>query len=63
MKRRDLLQYLADQGCEVGGGKKHTRIRNPANGKKSFVPRNREIKTGTARGICEQLALPAPPGR
>ncbi len=62
MKRRSLLKHLAVHGCDVEGeGGKHTRIRNPANGKKSFVPRHREIKTGTVKEICKQLDIP-PPG-
>jgi HicA toxin of bacterial toxin-antitoxin, len=63
MKRRKLLQHLIAQGCEVGGGKRHTRVRNPANGNKSFVPRHTEIKLGTARGICKALGVPPPPER
>ncbi len=63
MNRRKLLQHLIAQGCEVGKGKRHTRVRNPANGNWSMVPRHREIKLGTARGICKELGVPPPSGR
>ena len=63
MKRKKLLQHLTAHGCEVAGeGAKHTRVRNPANGAKSFVPRHPEIKSGTAKGICKQLGVPVPRG-
>jgi hypothetical protein len=63
MKRQKLLQHLTAHGCELAGeGAEHTRVRNPANGRKSFVPRHLEIKTGTARGICKQLGVPPPTG-
>lgn len=39
----------------LGGG--HTVWLNPANRKIASVPRHREIKEGTARGICKQLEI------
>lgn len=63
MNRPRLLQHLIAHGCEVGGGKRHTRVRNPANGQMTTVPRHTEIKLGTARGICKDLGVPSPPGR
>lgn len=64
MKRRKLLQHLATHGCAVEEeGRAHTRVRNPANGNKSFVPRHREIKTNTAKEICKQLTIPPPSGK
>jgi predicted RNA binding protein YcfA (HicA-like mRNA interferase family) len=64
MTREKLLQHLRDHGCqEVKEGGRHTRVLNPANGRRSFVPRHREIKTGTAHAICKQLDIPPPPTR
>jgi mRNA interferase HicA len=64
MKRRRFLQYLAQQGCDIlGEGGKHTRVRNPKNGLRSFVPRHREIKPNLLRTICKQLDIPVPPER
>jgi predicted RNA binding protein YcfA (HicA-like mRNA interferase family) len=64
MKRRRLLQHLQKHGCTVlreGGA--HTLVVNPANGRRTSLPRHREIDTNTARAICEQLDVPAPPER
>ena len=61
MKLRDLEQHLHGQGCvffREGGA--HTVWLNPSNRKISSVPRHREIKEGTVRGICRQLEIPQP---
>jgi len=53
MKLRDLELYLRGQGCiffREGGA--HTVWLNPSNRKFASVPRHREIKEGTVRGIC-----------
>src|SRR4051794_11607648 len=43
MKRRKLLAHLRQHGCRVAGeGARHTRVLNPANGRRSTVPRHRE---------------------
>jgi hypothetical protein len=34
--------------------------RNPANGAETPVPRHREIKTATAKGICKDLGIEPP---
>lgn len=61
MKRQKFLDHLRQQGCRVvGEGAKHTRILNPANGRRSFVPRHREIGPGLIRAICNQLDIPVP---
>jgi hypothetical protein len=63
MKRQKLLGHLAQHGCLVTGeGGKHTRVLNPANGRRSTVPRHREINDGLARRICKQLDIPPPSG-
>ena len=61
MKLRDLERHLRGQGCvfyREGGG--HTVWLNAANRKITSVPRHREIKEGTVRGICRQLEIQCP---
>jgi mRNA interferase HicA len=61
MKRRFLLKYLDRQGCVVvREGRRHTILRNPSNGAETQVPRHREIKTATAKGICKDLGIGPP---
>jgi mRNA interferase HicA len=61
MKRKRLLKYLREHGCEVvKEGGDHTWVRNEATRKKSFVPRHAEIKAGTVKGICRQLGIDPP---
>ena len=64
MKKRELERHLSDHGCQlVRQAAKHEMWENPATGERATVPRHREIKTPTARGICRQLSVPAPPMR
>ena len=64
MKRRALLRHLRQNGCQVvGEGRKHTHVRNLANGRRSVVPRHTEINSLTAEEICQQLGVPPPPGK
>jgi predicted RNA binding protein YcfA (HicA-like mRNA interferase family) len=61
MKLQDLERHLRNNGCEFyreGGA--HSIWWNPQNKKMTSVPRHREIKEGTARGICGQLEIPKP---
>jgi len=61
MKRRFLLKYLGRHGCVVvREGRRHTIVNNPVNGAESQVPRHREIKTATAKGICKDLGIEPP---
>jgi mRNA interferase HicA len=61
VKRRALLRHLDRHGCViVREGRRHTIMQNPANGAESQIPRHREIKTGTAKGICKDLGVEAP---
>ncbi len=61
MKRRDLLRYLAQNGCHLlREGGKHSVYYNPANNRTSTVPRHREIQEFLARKICGDLGLPEP---
>src|SRR5207245_5974561 len=63
MKRRRFLKYLAQHGCVLEEGTKHTRVFNPANELRSHVPRHGEVKPFLLRPICKQLGIPAPTGR
>ena len=59
MKRGDLLRYLEGSGCKVEReGSRHSIYLNPANGKKTSVPRHMEIDNRLARKICKQLDVP-----
>jgi hypothetical protein len=64
MNRRYLLKHLARNGCIIlRESKKHTIVQNLATGAETEVPRHREIKTSTARGICKDLGIEAPSER
>jgi mRNA interferase HicA len=61
MKLRDLERHLRGHGCVLfreGGA--HTVWLNPSSRKIASVPRHREIKVGTVRGICKQLEIQHP---
>ena len=61
MKLRELERHLRAHGWVLfreGGA--HTVWLNPSNRKIASVPRHREIKEGTVRGICKQLEIPQP---
>jgi mRNA interferase HicA len=63
VKRQKLLSHLREHGCHVfDEGGKHTRVTNPANGKRTTVPRHREINDYLAERICKQLDVPLPSG-
>ena len=59
MKRGDLLRHLEQCGCHLDHeGSRHSIYKNPANGKKTSVPRHMEIDNRLARKICKQLDVP-----
>lgn len=61
MSRRDLIRHLRHYGCAlVREGSNHSIWENLANGRRSAVPRHREIPDPTARAICRQLGIPDP---
>jgi len=63
LKRRDLERHLRDNGCEqLREGANHAIWVNRVRDLRTPLPRHREIPTGTARAICRQLGVPAPPG-
>ena len=56
MKRRDLIRYLEEHGCEfLREGSSHTMYVNRAALTSSAVPRHREINEFLARKICRDL--------
>ena len=58
MKRRDLLAHLSSHGCElVQEGAKHSWWENPANGRRSAVPRQHQESTITAHLDSQDLRL------
>jgi mRNA interferase HicA len=61
MKRRDLLRHLRKHGCRfVREGWEHSIWENPVTGRRTSVPRHREIPDYTAARICKQLGIPVP---
>jgi mRNA interferase HicA len=61
MSRRELIRHLRRHGCVlVREGSDHSIWQNPANGKRTSVPRHREIPNPTARAIYRQLGIPDP---
>lgn len=58
MKRGDLLRHLERCGCYLDyEGTRHSIYKNPANGKKTSVPRHMEIDNRLARTVCKQLGI------
>jgi predicted RNA binding protein YcfA (HicA-like mRNA interferase family) len=63
VRKHDLERHLAENGCKLARqGANHEMWENTATGQRTTVPRHREIKPPTARGICRQLGIPAPSG-
>ncbi|MBF0156809.1 MAG: type II toxin-antitoxin system HicA family toxin [Magnetococcales bacterium] len=60
MKRGDLLRYLQAQGCELlREGGRHSWWWNPAENRRSAIPRHQEITDLLARKICRDLGVGA----
>jgi len=63
VKKRDLERHLVAHGyAVVREAARHELWENKASGHRATVPRHREIKPPTARGICKQLGVPPPTG-
>ncbi len=57
MKRRQLLEHIAQHGCELlREGSQHSIYRNSRTGKRTSVSRHGEIDNLTARKICSRGA-------
>jgi mRNA interferase HicA len=62
VNRRELEEYLREQGCQFDHhGGRHDIWLNPTNNKTAPVPRHKTIPKGTVRSICRQLDVPRPP--
>ncbi|WP_373508756.1 type II toxin-antitoxin system HicA family toxin [Thiocapsa sp.] len=58
MKRSAFLKYLRSQGCELlREGGSHSWWFNPAQNKRSSIPRHSEIKDILAVKICKDLGV------
>lgn len=58
IKLRDLERHLLSAGCRlVREGGRHSIWENPATGRRTSVPRHREIPATTVRAICKQLGV------
>ncbi|MBI4612557.1 MAG: type II toxin-antitoxin system HicA family toxin [Planctomycetes bacterium] len=63
MRRSALERHLRSEGCILHHhGARHDVWLNPRNLARAPVPRHREIKRGTVRGICRILGILVPPG-
>ena len=61
MKRRYLLNHLRQQDCQLlREGGEHSILENPAHGRRTAIPRHREMNDFTAAGIYQQLGVPFP---
>jgi mRNA interferase HicA len=59
MKRGDLLRHLREHGCALlREGGNHSWWHNPAQNRRSAVPRHNEINDYLARKICKDLGIP-----
>lgn len=58
MKRQELLRYLRQQGCDLlREGGRHSWWWNPANKRRSAIPRHQEIPELLANKICQDLGV------
>lgn len=58
MKRKELIRYLTSNGCELlREGGKHSWWHNPAQNRRSAVPRHSEISDDLAKKICKDLGI------
>lgn len=58
MKRVKLLKHLREQGCVfIREGGSHSWWENPAQNRRSSVPRHTEINDLLARKICKDLGV------
>jgi mRNA interferase HicA len=59
MKRRDLIRYLHSQNCKLlREGANHSWWHNPAQNKRSAVPRHTEVRDTLVNKICKDLGIP-----
>ena len=59
MKRKDLIRHIRDHGgVFIREGGNHSWWGNPAQNRRSSIPRHVEINEFLARKICKDLGLP-----
>jgi len=59
MKRAELLKHLREHRCVfIREGGSHAWWGNPAQNRRSSVPRHPEIVDNLARKICKDLGIP-----
>jgi mRNA interferase HicA len=59
MKRTELLKLLREDGCTfIREGGRHSWWLNPAQNRRSAVPRRNEIVDHLARKICKDPGIP-----
>jgi mRNA interferase HicA len=59
LKRHAVISHPRAHGCAlVREGAKHSWWGNPANGRRSAVPRHAEINNFLFRKICRDLGIP-----
>lgn len=62
MKRRDLLRHLNQYGCRLlREGGEYSIWENPANSRRTSIPRHREIADFTVASMCRHLDAPFSP--
>jgi mRNA interferase HicA len=62
MKRRALVAHLTRHGCAlIREGRRHSWWGNPANNRRTAIPRHSEIPDPLARKICRDLGIPTIP--
>lgn len=61
MKRKDLINHLKKNGCNLyREGSKHSVYINPVVKKSSTIPRHSEINKFLAMKICKDIEIPYP---
>ncbi len=61
MKQVDFLKHLKKYDCYLlREGGNHSIWANKANGKKSSVPRHKELSNMLCKVVCKQLEIPTP---
>ena len=59
MKRVDLIRHLTQHGCAlVREGGRHSWWGHNETGRRSAIPRHREIDERLAKKICRDLGIP-----
>lgn len=59
MKRNKLIKHLEDNGCAFRReGSNHSIFINLVTGKRTAIPRHREIEDELCVEICKQLGIP-----